>query len=97
MPGAAAARHPWIERLALGSVIALFAGDLLQLADSAIAAVAFVAAAAHGARLLLWQSMRTLRTPLVWILHAACAWIVVHLALRGCAALVEALREIVAQ
>ena len=87
VPGAAAGRQPWIERFALGSVIALFAGDLLQLADSAIAAVAFVAAAAHGARLLLWQSMRTLRTPLVWILHAAYAWIVVHLALRGCAAL----------
>jgi uncharacterized protein involved in response to NO len=41
-----------------------------------------VAAAAHARRLWLWQPWRTRRTPLVWILHAAYAWIVVHLVLR---------------
>jgi uncharacterized protein involved in response to NO len=38
-------------------------------------------------RLVLWKPWRTLGTPLVWILHAAYAWIVVHLALRGLSAL----------
>ena len=38
-------------------------------------------------RLYLWKPWRTLTTPLVWILHAAYAWIVVHLALRGLFAL----------
>lgn len=86
VPGAAATRHPWIERLAPGSIIALFLGDLCGFAPVVIAAFAFGAAAVHGARLYLWQSMRTLRTSLVWILHAAYAWIVVHLVLRGFAA-----------
>jgi uncharacterized protein involved in response to NO len=40
----------------------------------------------HAVRLWLWQPWRTLRTPLVWVLHLAYAWIVVHLALRGLAA-----------
>jgi uncharacterized protein involved in response to NO len=51
-----------------------------------VAAVALVAAVAHAARLALWQPWRTLHTPLVWVLHAAYAWIVVHLALRTAAA-----------
>ena len=50
-------------------------------------ALAALAALAHGARLLLWQPWRTFRTPLVWILHAAYGWIVLHLALRGLAGL----------
>ena len=47
----------------------------------------FRSSLAHGARLALWKSWRTLAAPLVWILHAAYAWIVVHLALRGLFAL----------
>jgi uncharacterized protein involved in response to NO len=42
---------------------------------------------AHGARLWLWRPWRTLAVPLVWILHAAYAWIVVHLFLRGASGL----------
>jgi uncharacterized protein involved in response to NO len=83
VPGAGAARQPLVEKLALGSLIALAIADLLQLPPILIAAVALVAAAAHAARLALWRSWRTFSTPLVWILHAAYAWIVVHLALRG--------------
>ena len=50
-----------------------------------MAALAGLAALVHAARLYLWRPWRTLRTPLVWILHAAYAWIVVHLALRAAA------------
>jgi uncharacterized protein involved in response to NO len=49
------------------------------------AAVALIAAALHAARLALWNPQRTLRHPLVWILHIAYAWIVAHLLLRGLA------------
>ena len=52
-----------------------------------VAAIALAGALAHGARLYLWKPWRTLSTPLVWILHAAYAWIVIHLALRGLTAL----------
>lgn len=85
--GANATRHPLVEKAALGSVILLFVADLMQLPPALLAGLALIGALAHGMRLGLWQPWRTLRTPLVWILHAAYAWIVVHLALRGLAAL----------
>ncbi len=87
VPGAAATRHRWVEKFALGSVILLFAADLLQLPQPVVAAIASLGALAHAARLYLWRPWRTLGTPLVWILHVAYAWIVVHLALRGLSAL----------
>ena len=83
VPGAGATRHALLEKLALGCVLLLFVADLLRLPSSVIAAIALVAAIAHGVRLYLWRSWRTLGAPLVWILHAAYAWIVVHLALRA--------------
>jgi uncharacterized protein involved in response to NO len=85
VPGAGAKRHALVERLALGSILLLFAADLLQVQPAAIAAIALFGATAHGVRLYLWRSWRTLATPLVWILHAAYAWIVLHLALRALA------------
>ena len=87
VPGAGATRHALVEKFALGTVIVLFAADLLQLPQTVIAAIALVGALSHGARLYLWKPWRTLGAPLVWILHAAYAWIVIHLALRGLSAL----------
>jgi len=86
IPGTQATRNPIVEKLALGSVIVLLAADVIGLSDAAIVLIAIVAALAHATRLYLWQPWRTLRTPIVWILHAAYAWIVVHLALRALAA-----------
>ena len=85
VPGADATRHALVEKLALGSVLLLFVADLLQLDSAWVAAIALVAALAHGVRLYLWRSWRTFAVPLVWILHAAYAWIVVHLFLRALA------------
>jgi len=85
IPGTHASRNPVVEKLALGSIIALLAADVVGLHDNVVAAVALVAAIAHAIRLYLWQPWRTLKTPIVWILHAAYAWIVVHLALRALA------------
>ena len=87
VPGAGATRHALVERLALGSVLLLFAADFLQVQPGVIAAIALFAATAHGVRLTMWRSWRTFAAPLVWILHAANAWIVVHLALRALAAM----------
>ena len=83
IPGAQAARHAVLEKLALGAVILLFLADLLQLPKTLIGAIALLAAVAHGLRLSFWKPWRTLATPLVWILHAAYAWIVLHLIMRG--------------
>ena len=83
IPGTNAIRHALVERIALGSVILLFAIDLLQLPQVVAAVIALTACLAHAWRLYLWKPWRTRATPLVWILHAAYAWIVVYLLLRG--------------
>jgi uncharacterized protein involved in response to NO len=87
VPGANATRHAMVEKIALGAVILLFAVDLLQLPPTTVTVIALLGGLAHGVRLYLWKPWRTLAAPLVWILHAAYAWIVAHLVLRGMSAL----------
>lgn len=87
VPGATAGKRPWIEKAALGSVLALLAADAFQLQGAALALLVTFGAAAHLARWWLWQPWKTLRTPIVWVLHAAYLWIPVHLVLRATAAL----------
>lgn len=82
--GAGARRHAWLETGALGALLLLLAADALERAGLA-AGVALLAAALHAARLALWAPGKTLRRPILWILHLSYAWIVVHLALRGLA------------
>jgi uncharacterized protein involved in response to NO len=86
VPGAGATRKPVLERAALGSVLALIAADVAQPPVQVFVAIATFAAVAHALRLWLWQPLRTVRKPIVWILHAAYAWIVLYLVLRALAA-----------
>ncbi len=85
--GANATLRPWLEKAVLGSVLVLLLADTLQLGGLALALVLALGAAVHLVRWWLWQPWKTLRTPLVWVLHAAYLWIPVYLALRGAAAL----------
>jgi uncharacterized protein involved in response to NO len=55
----------------------------LSLSPVVIGVLALVSGAAQAARLGLWKPWRTLATPLVWILHMAFVWIVIHLLMRG--------------
>jgi uncharacterized protein involved in response to NO len=87
IPGAGARRILLLEQASLGSVLALIAVDVLALPSPVVAGVAALAAMAHGWRLSLWSPWKTRAKPIVWILHASYAWIVVHLALRAAAAL----------
>jgi uncharacterized protein involved in response to NO len=84
VPGANARRLPWLEGAALGSIALILILDLVRI-DLPLLALA--AAALHGARLALWRPQRTLRKPILWILHASYAWIVAYLLLRGLAGL----------
>ncbi|MGE0873806.1 MAG: NnrS family protein [Burkholderiales bacterium] len=84
VPGAGARRVGAIETAALGAILLLIACDALGLANAA-SVVALAAAVLHAIRLGLWNPQRTLGKPIVWILHASYAWIVVHLAMRGLA------------
>jgi len=83
VPGARSLRHPRLEPVALGSVLALLAADALHAPLWLVGIVAAFAAVAQLARWILWQPWATLRTPIVWVLHLAYAWIPVHLALRA--------------
>jgi len=85
VPGAKAVRHAGLEKLALGSILALLVAGLLQLPAPLQAMIAALAASAHLARWLLWQPWTTLHAPIVWVLHAAYLWIAVHLGLRAAA------------
>jgi len=85
VPGTEPRRHPLLERVALGGVPLLLLADAAQASPIVIGSLCALLFAAHAARLAAWQPWRTLRTPLVWILHAAYAWIVVHLLLRALA------------
>jgi uncharacterized protein involved in response to NO len=87
VPGAGATRNPWVEKVSLAGIFALLAVDVLDAPPMLLVPVALIAAVANAARLALWRPWRTARTPLVWVLHAAYAWIPIHLALRACAAL----------
>jgi uncharacterized protein involved in response to NO len=87
IPGAQATRHPLVEKCALGGLLVMLGADLLRVPAEVIALLALIVAVAHAARLYLWQPWRTLATPIVWILHVAYGWIVVHLMLRGLAAM----------
>lgn len=84
-PGTDARRDPRLERLALGSIVVLAGADLLGWPPAVGVPVLIVAFVAHAARLVLWHPLRTRRVPLVWVLHAAYGWIVLHLLLRAAA------------
>ena len=68
-------------------MVAVAAIDLVRPGSVLAGAVALAAAAAQAARLAQWQGHRTLRDPIVWILHAAYAWLPIGLALKSLALL----------
>ena len=84
--GAAATRNAIVEKASLGGVLLLIVADVLQIDAAWIGMLALAVAIAHAVRLWLWHPWRTLSTPLVWVLHAAYAWVVVYLVLRALAA-----------
>jgi uncharacterized protein involved in response to NO len=87
VPGAGATRVQWVERAALGSTLVLLAADVLAIDGVPLALVAAACALAHATRWTLWRPWRTLRAPVVWVLHLAYLWVPVHLLLRAAAQL----------
>ena len=83
--GARARRIPALERAVLGGVLVLLVADVASLRGIALLVLTLALAVAHAWRLWLWDTRATLRTPLLWVLHFAYAWIPVHLALRAAA------------
>ena len=74
---------PWLERAALAAVAAVVIGDVVIPDTAAAGWSAAVAALLLAARMSRWHGHRTLSLPIVWILHAGYAWVVVALALKA--------------
>ncbi len=87
VPGPMPRRIAWLD---LGSILAIAAILVARLAEAPAmveGAIVSVAAVLNGARLLLWRGWATRREPIVWILHAGYAWLVMALALMAAARL----------
>jgi uncharacterized protein involved in response to NO len=72
-----------VERVTIGSMVLAVLVDAVAPAHWLAPAVAGIAAMAHAVRLSGWKSLRTLSEPIVWVLHAAYAWLPVGLALKA--------------
>jgi uncharacterized protein involved in response to NO len=73
--------------LSVAAMVGVVAGDMLW-PDGRIAGyIAGVAAVLQAIRLLQWRTLRTLRQPIVWILHLAYVWLPVGLGLKAAALL----------
>ena len=72
--------NPWIETLAIASVVALallqLFGLIPLLPAEVVTGLFFIAALTHLLRLVSWRPWITLKQPLLWSLHAAYLFIV---------------------
>ena len=76
-------RNPMIERLTLSTTIAALILDVVEAQGTVLGIAFMLAAIANGWRLLQWRSMKTLGIPLLWVLHAGYAWLVIGFATRA--------------
>lgn len=76
-----------MTRLAVAAMLAVVIVDLWRPEGRAAGAVAAAAAVIHAFRLSQWQGLRTVRAPIVWVLHAGYLWLAVGFALKAIALL----------
>ncbi len=69
--------------MAVGIMVLIAVGDAFWPETRIAGVLAGIAAVVQGLRLLQWRSLRTLRQPIVWILHLAYAWLPVGLCLKA--------------
>ncbi len=86
-PGSQPVSVAWRDKASIALLAATALAWVAGAPAAATALCAFAAAALNAARLLGWAPLATLRTPLLWVLHLAYAWIVAGLLLLGFAAL----------
>lgn len=81
LPGRKLQVPPWLERTTLAATALALAAWVLLPANGVTAAGFAAAALLHAARLWHWQPGRTRARPILWVLHAAYAWLPVGIAL----------------
>jgi uncharacterized protein involved in response to NO len=70
------------DRLAIGTLVLLLLADLAQLTRAA-GVIALAAGLLNGSRLYGWQGSRTLRQPILWVLHLGYLWLAIGLVWKG--------------
>ncbi len=83
LPGRSLQAPPWLERATLAATALSLAAWVLLPANPITAAGFIAAALLHAGRLWHWQPWRTRRRPILWVLHAAYAWLPVGFMLLG--------------
>ena len=78
--------YPWLDRGCIGAMVLSVAIDVLSPQWHASAIVAGVVGLLAAARAVRWGAHHSLRHPLLWILHAGYAWLVLGLLMRGAGA-----------
>lgn len=78
-----------LDAAAVTAMVGVLLIDMVSPGGRFAGAMALVAAVAQALRLSQWRSSRTLRLPIVWILHVAYAWLPVGLALKAIALLAD--------
>lgn len=76
-------RHLYIERLAPISAAAALASGMVGIPAFLAGLLYLLAAGVNAWRLGGWQSGKTRRTPLLWVLHAGYGWLVIGFAAKG--------------
>jgi uncharacterized protein involved in response to NO len=79
--------RPVFTVLAIAAMVLVTLGDMLWPDSRVAGTIAGIAAIIQGTRLVQWRTLRTLRQPIVWILHLAYAWLPIGLALKAAAML----------
>jgi len=80
---AAIGSPPALDVVVAGAMLSVTVVDVVHPGGTLAAAAAGVSALATLVRLGYWRSWRTLRQPLLWILHAGIVWIALGLLLRA--------------
>lgn len=73
---------PMVERLVLPAMFAVLLGDAFLPGSAATMGVVALAATLHLRRLSGWYGWRTVRQPIVWVLHVAYLWLPLGLVLK---------------
>src|SRR5207248_319306 len=78
---------PLVDRSAIAAMALLIIVEAVTEMSVMTGVVALVAAVLNAIRLAGWRGERTLRSPILWILHLGYLWLIVGLALKAAAAL----------
>jgi uncharacterized protein involved in response to NO len=86
--GATTTNRVWLDRGALGAMVLLVAADAVNANGVVVATLAGVAGLLAAARAVSWGAGRTLKKPILWVLHVGYAFVPAGLLLRALGAVV---------